>query len=210
MRSTWSSRHFSTRKSCRSRLPSKAAFSMRYVPIWQRGEGRLPLTLCVQSALRVQEQKSSIVSSRIWRRSSKAKCTEGEPVIRHFTDQSRGIPIWALMETLTLGEFSAIYSCLTDELKDAIYDRLGMPRRIRSRYAQKKDKTDLLLALLRVLASLRNSVAHNNVILDARFLIRNTPNKHVREYLGQEFGIDPVPSPRSPTACCWSSSLPLP
>lgn len=124
---------------------------------------------------------------------AKQSAREGEPVIRHFTDQSRGVPIWALMETLTLGEFSAVYSCLTDELKDAIYERLGMPKRNRSRDAQKKDKTDLLLALLRVLASLRNGVAHNNVILDARFLIRNTPNKFVKEYLGQEFGIDPVP-----------------
>lgn len=114
-------------------------------------------------------------------------------MIKHFTDQSRGVPIWALMETLTLGEFSAIYACLTDKLKDAIYDRLGMPGRNRGCNAQKRDKTDLLLALLRVLASLRNSVAHNNVILDARFLVRNTPNKYVREYLGQEFGIDPVP-----------------
>ncbi|EEA89321.1 Abi family protein [Collinsella stercoris] len=138
-----------------------------------------------------KEQYSEL--SYLAQKVAKQSAREGEPVIRHFTDQSRGVPIWALMETLTLGEFSASYSCLTDELKDAIYDRLGMPGRICSRYAQKKDKTDLLLALLRVLASLRNSVAHNNVILDARFLIRNTPNKHVREYLGQEFGIDPVP-----------------
>lgn len=124
---------------------------------------------------------------------AKQSAREGEPVIRHFTDRSRGVPIWALMETLTLGEFSAIYSCLTDELKDAIYGHLGMPKRSHSPNAQKKDKTDLLLALLRVLASLRNSVAHNNVILDARFLIRNAPSKYVREYLGQEFSIDPVP-----------------
>lgn len=136
-----------------------------------------------------QYRELSYLAQKVARQSAR----EGEPVIRHFTDQSRGVPIWALMETLTLGEFSTIYSCLTDELRDAIYERLGMPKRSRSRDAQKKDKTDLLLALLRVLASLRNSVAHNNVILDARFLIRNTPNKHVREYLGREFGIDPVP-----------------
>lgn len=124
---------------------------------------------------------------------SRQSVRDGEPVIKHFTDQSRGVPIWALMETLTLGEFSAIYSCLTDELKDEIYGYLGMPKRSRGAASQKKGKTDLLLALLRVLASLRNSVAHNNVILDARFLIRNEPNRHVKEYLGEEFEIDPVP-----------------
>lgn len=124
---------------------------------------------------------------------SKQSVRDGEPVIKHFTDQSRRVPIWALMETLTLGEFSAVYSCLTDKLKDEIYRHLGMPKRNRGVNSQKKDKTDLLLALLRVLASLRNSVAHNNVILDARFLIRNEPNKYVKEYLGDEFGIDPVP-----------------
>lgn len=136
-----------------------------------------------------QYRELSYLAQKVARQSAR----EGEPVIKHFTDQSRGVPIWALMETLTLGEFSAIYACLTDKLKDAIYDRLGMPGRNRGCNAQKRDKTDLLLALLRVLASLRNSVAHNNVILDARFLVRNTPNKYVREYLGQEFGIDPVP-----------------
>lgn len=136
-----------------------------------------------------QYRELSYLAQKVARQSAR----EGEPVIKHFTDQSRGVPIWALMETLTLGEFSTIYACLTDKLKDAIYDRLGMPGRNRGCNAQKRDKTDLLLALLRVLASLRNSVAHNNVILDARFLVRNTPNKYVREYLGQEFGIDPVP-----------------
>ena len=136
-----------------------------------------------------QYRELSYLAQKVARQSAR----EGEPVIKHFTDQSRGVPIWALMETLTLGEFSAIYACLTDKLKDAIYDRLGMPGRNRGCNAQKRDKTDLLLALLRVLASLRNSVAHNNIILDARFLVRNTPNKYVREYLGQEFGIDPVP-----------------
>lgn len=136
-----------------------------------------------------QYRELSYLAQKVARQSAR----EGEPVIRHFTDQSRRVPIWALMETLTLGEFSTIYFCLTDELKDEVYDRLGMPRRSHTHDAQKKDKTDLLLALLRVLASLRNSVAHNNVILDARFLIRNAPNKYVREYLGREFGIDPVP-----------------
>lgn len=141
------------------------------------------------SGAKDQYRELSYLAQKVARQSAR----EGEPVIKHFTDQSRGVPIWALMETLTLGEFSAIYACLTDELKDAIYDRLGMPGRNRGCNAQKRDKTDLLLALLRVLASLRNSVAHNNVILDARFLVRNTPNKYVREYLGREFGIDPVP-----------------
>ena len=98
-----------------------------------------------------------------------------------------------VLETLTLGEFSAIYSCLTEDLKSSIYKRLDLPARSDDPKAQKKDRTDILLALLRVLASLRNSVAHNNVVLDARFLIRNEPNKYVKEYLGSEFGIGVVP-----------------
>lgn len=143
----------------------------------------------VGSGAKEQYRELSYLAQKV----AKHSTVEGEPVIKHFTDQSRGVPIWALMETLTLGEFSTIYSCLTNDLKDAIYDRLSMPKRSHGQGAQKKDKTDLFLALLRVLANLRNSVAHNNVILDARFLIRNTPNKYVKEYLGQEFGINPVP-----------------
>lgn len=136
-----------------------------------------------------QYRELSYLASKISRQSAQ----KGEPVIKHFTDQSRAVPMWALLETLTLGEFSTIYSCLTAELKDAIYRRLGMPLRSHASNGPKKDSTDLLLALLRVLASLRNSVAHNNVVLDARFLIRNAPNRYVKKYLGQVFGIDPVP-----------------
>ena len=124
---------------------------------------------------------------------SRLSAQEGDPVIRHFTDGGRGVPIWALLETLTLGEFSAIYSCLTEGLKSSIYKRLDLPARSDDPKAHKKDRTDILLALLRVLASLRNSVAHNNVVLDARFLIRNEPNKYVKEYLGSEFGVGTVP-----------------
>lgn len=136
-----------------------------------------------------QYRELSFMAGKIAKQSS----NNGDPVIKHFTDGSRDVPIWALLETLSLGEFSTIYSCLTPELKELVYEQLGMPPRSNDPTSPKSKREDILLALLWVLARLRNSVAHNDVILDARFTVRNQPSKFAREYLGQSFGIDPVP-----------------
>lgn len=117
----------------------------------------------------------------------------GRAVVSHFTNTSRGVPIWALLEVLTLGEFGAIYGCLSHDIKDDVYQKLGMPLRSWSTpNAPRRDKKDLLQALLNSLTSLRNSIAHDNVIADARFAIKNRPGNETRHYLETIFGLNNV------------------
>ena len=82
-------------------------------------------------------------------------------VIRHFRDTDRDIPIWAVFEVMTLGNFGAFYECLDGRVKTAVVRDLGMPTNMESER--------LLLAIIYALKDLRNAIAHNGVVLDVRF-----------------------------------------
>lgn len=130
----------------------------------------------------------SFLSSKI----AKSCGQDGRAVVRHFTEASRGVPIWALLEVLTLGEFGKIYGCLSHRIKDDVYKKLGMPQRVWDTSlpgVPKRDKKDLLLALLNAMTSLRNSVAHDNVIADARFAVKNKPGAETCAFFNQAFGL---------------------
>ena len=82
-------------------------------------------------------------------------------VIRHFWEGDRDIPIWALCEVMTLGHFGNLYTCLSEEAKDAVVRDLSMPTSV--------DSPHLLAAIIFALKDLRNAVAHNAVVFDVRF-----------------------------------------
>lgn len=82
-------------------------------------------------------------------------------VIRHFRDEDAGIPIWALFEVMTLGNFGAFYDCLDSRVKTAIVRDIGLPTNLNS--------VDQLKHAIYVLKDLRNAIAHNGVIVDVRF-----------------------------------------
>lgn len=48
-------------------------------------------------------------------------------VIGHFRDIDKDIPIWAVFEVMTLGNFGSFYDCLDDRVKTTIVHDLGMP-----------------------------------------------------------------------------------
>lgn len=50
-----------------------------------------------------------------------------KPFFKHFRDRGRTIPIWAIFEAMTLGEFGNFYACLDRPIKSAIVADLGMP-----------------------------------------------------------------------------------
>lgn len=85
-----------------------------------------------------------------------------KPVVRHFRDADKDIPIWALFEIMTLGNFGAFYSCLHDNVKDAICADLKMP-------LGNFKSSSILGRMIFTFKDLRNAVAHNAIILDVRF-----------------------------------------
>lgn len=48
-------------------------------------------------------------------------------VIGHFRDADKDIPIWAIFEVMTLGNFGSFYECLDRRVKTAIVRDIGMP-----------------------------------------------------------------------------------
>ena len=106
------------------------------------------------------------------------------PQITHFynTTGNNGVPLWALFEILTLGEFANLLSCLDINTRDHITTDLGM------NVIAIDSNRELIYRYLYVLKDLRNAVAHNSVVFDTRFR-KSDPSKAMRKCLQQEFGL---------------------
>ena len=100
-------------------------------------------------------------------------------VIRHFRDADKDIPIWALFEVMSLGDFGQFYKCLSRKVKLKIAEELGMPTNW--------DSTHLLQCMIFTLKDLRNAVAHNGAVFDARFKTGGI-DANIGRLLQQEMG----------------------
>lgn len=99
-----------------------------------------------------------------------------KPFFKHFRDRGRTIPIWAIFESMTLGEFGNFYACLDHPIKGAIVADMGMP----SQY----DSEALLLSIIFALKDLRNAI-----VSDVRFKTGDI-SKNVGKLLKSETNID--------------------
>lgn len=107
---------------------------------------------------------------------------QGNPQITHFYNNMSysGVPIWALFEIMTLGDFANLLSCLTFKTRDHITSDLGM--KVRSDDSNR----ELIYNYLYMIKDLRNAIAHNAVIFDTRFR-RFDPTKSMKCCLMKEF-----------------------
>jgi len=81
-------------------------------------------------------------------------------IIRHYYDApGESVPLWALMEVITLEHFSRILEQLSSPVINAVAASWGLKRR----------DADLLPHLVFALKDLRNCVAHNGTVFDTRF-----------------------------------------
>ncbi len=92
-------------------------------------------------------------------------------IAKHYLEQDRNIPIWAIFELLSLGEFGHFVSCLNLSCRKNISLSLGI--------RQSDDNAALLpQRLIYAVKDLRNAIAHNDVIFDTRFKTGSI-DKHV-------------------------------
>ncbi len=99
--------------------------------------------------------------NRIYKIQSDAFGNENK-IAKHYLEQDRNMPIWAIFELLSLGEFGHFVSCLNLKCRKQISVRLGI--------RQCDDNAALLpQQLIYTTKDLRNSIAHNDVIFDTRF-----------------------------------------
>ncbi|MDD6633893.1 MAG: Abi family protein [Ruminococcus sp.] len=89
---------------------------------------------------------------------------KGIPKITHFYNNINynEVPIWAVFEILTLGDFGYLISCLTYDVRDKISKAVGLN-------LSADTKRGLIYKYIYALKDLRNAIAHNDVVYDARF-----------------------------------------
>lgn len=83
-------------------------------------------------------------------------------IIGHFYQKDEQVPIWALFEILTLGDFSRLYECLNKDIRIQLSKELSVNQTMDS-------DGKVLYNFIISLKDLRNSIAHNNFIYDNRF-----------------------------------------
>lgn len=94
----------------------------------------------------------------------------GNKIAEHYLNKDTNLPIWAIFELLSLGEFGHFVSCLNYPCRQAISDKIGI---------RKSDDSNAILTqrLIYAVKDLRNAIAHNDVIFDTRFRRGNIDNQ---------------------------------
>ena len=108
---------------------------------------------------------------------------EKSPVVSHFYDCDKSLPLWAVFEIMTLGNFGVFYSCLNSRVRANVAKDLGLPANF--------DSPALLEVLIFALKDLRNAIAHNGAIYDVRFK-RAKINGALGQMVYSETGVDGV------------------
>lgn len=105
-------------------------------------------------------------------------------VVNHYYDKDQPLPIWAIFEIISLGEFATFIDCLDQTTRKEISKQVGIKTSVDS-------DGKMLPSMIYTLKDLRNSVAHNNTIFDTRF---NTSgiNSRIAKYIESETGIKQI------------------
>lgn len=102
-------------------------------------------------------------------------------VVKHFFNMDRSIPVWAMFETLSLGEFGILFDCSGENVKKYVSSLLELPTNL--------DSDGMITSyFIFALKDLRNAIAHNNVIFDARFKTSKI-NDRLPDLLEREIGL---------------------
>mgnify|MGYP000889796801 CR=1 FL=1 len=105
-------------------------------------------------------------------------------MVSHFYNRGNDVPLWAIFEIISLGDFAKFCSCLNKETRKQILKSIGMISSSDTDY-------QLIPNILYMVKGLRNSIAHNNVIFDIRFKDRGN-NKNVVRWISDETGISNI------------------
>ncbi len=109
---------------------------------------------------------------------------ENNPKITHFYNNMsyNGVPLWALFEIITMGDFGYLLSCLDYDTRDSITKNLKM------NVTASDTNRELIYKYIYTLKDLRNAIAHNAVVFDTRFR-KIDPTPAMKDCLKREFGL---------------------
>lgn len=88
--------------------------------------------------------------------------SNGNKIAIHYLNKDINLPIWAIFELLSLGEFGHFVSCLNFNCRQLISNNIGI---------KQSDDSNAMLPqrLIYAIKDLRNAIAHNDVVFDTRF-----------------------------------------
>ncbi|AET70966.1 Abi-like protein [Desulfosporosinus orientis DSM 765] len=105
-------------------------------------------------------------------------------IVQHFYHKDEPVPIWAVFEVISLGEFGNFVSCSDTCIKRDISLALGLNQAFDS-------NGKLTQNIIYLIKDLRNSIAHNDVIFDTRFKSFN-PNNSLLRWLSFDTNIQNI------------------
>ena len=126
--------------------------------------GSKPYRDAVKNRLSVRDQVYREISSKY----------NSSNIVRHYYDKDKPVPIWAIFELISLGDFNRLMSCANAQVRTAFSRSIGFNTSL-------DPDGKLPNYVIGVLRPLRNSVAHNNPVFDTRFKQGST--KKVGTYL---------------------------
>lgn len=105
----------------------------------------------------------------------------GNRIAEHYLSKDANLPIWAIFELLSLGEFGHFVSCLNFNCRQAISRDIGI---------RQSDDNNALMPqrLIYATKDLRNAIAHNDVVFDTRFRTGNI-DKQVCNAISNAVGV---------------------
>lgn len=105
------------------------------------------------------------------------------PKITHFYNNVNynEVPIWAIFEILTMGDFGYLLSCLTIDMREKISRAIGIN-------LSSDTYRELVYKYVYALKDLRNAIAHNDVVYDTRFR-KIDPSRPMKQCLILEMGL---------------------
>ena len=106
---------------------------------------------------------------------------KGKEIEKHFFNKDKTIPVWAVFESLTLGEFGNFFDCVNLATRINTSKLLGLPTNLDA-------DGQLISFIIYTLRDLRNAVAHNSVVFDTRFKTAKI-NQRLVSLLESETGI---------------------
>ncbi len=103
-------------------------------------------------------------------------------MVRHFYNRGEDTPIWVVFELLYLSDLANFTACLNKPVREKILSQINMLD------TALDTNRELLPAALYTIKALRNAVAHNSIIFDARFKDRNI-NRVLRDWIEKEVSV---------------------
>lgn len=138
-----------------------------------------------------EKQKKEVQRNKLKLQSHIQDCllraySRDNPKITHFYNKRvfTGVPLWALFEILNMGDFGQLLSSLVFDVREKLTLQLGLNRSVDT------DRT-LCYKYIYALKDLRNAVAHNSVVFDARFR-GSDPSASMKKCLELEIGVQDV------------------